>query len=290
MVGILTKILPAFFLSCAFFFAAPVFAAELRLDTHQSEMTFGESFLVDIVMHAEESLNAIEGRLVFPKDLLSVKEIRDGNSVINFWIEKPHVEVPGVVLFSGMTPGGWSGANNHIFSIIFEAKNTGVAAVALQNTKAWMNDGRGTETTLRIHDTAMAIKSGDNPVRKEMFVDTASPEFFTPVIGNDPNVFDGKYFLVFVTQDKISGVDRYEVREGSWDWFRVAESPYLLKHQSLNRKIFVKAVDHAGNERMVVLPAQQHSSRYRLYGIFGILFMIVLVGCYVKKVWPKFIR
>jgi len=59
---------------------------------------------------------------------------------------------------------------------------------------------------------------------------------------------DGKYFLVFSTQDKGSGVDHYEVREGRFGGFSEVSSPYILKYQSLDKKIFVKAIDKFGNE------------------------------------------
>ncbi len=276
-----------FLLSLTLFVAAPVFAAEIRLDAQKSEINSGEQFLVDIIIHSEESLNAVEGRLIFPADKLLIKEIRDGNSIINFWVEKPRLEASGVILFSGITPGGFSGANNNIFSVVFEAKNTGIASVALQNTKALKNDGLGTETALLTRDTTVSIKPGDSNVRKEILTDGEPPEDFNPTIESAPNIFDGKYFLVFATQDKISGIANYKVREGEWGWFRVAESPYLLKHQSLDRKIFVKAVDKVGNERITMLNAQQQVPWYRHYAVIGILLVIVF-GFLVKKLWSKF--
>lgn len=272
------------------FVAAPVFGAEIRLDAHKSEIISGEQFLVDLVIHSEESLNAVEGRLIFSADKLLVKEIRDGNSVINFWVEKPRIEASGVILFSGITPGGFGGANNNIFSVVFEAKNTGIASVALQNTKALKNDGLGTETALRTRGTAVSIKPGDSNARKEKLTDTEAPESFNPTIESDPNIFEGKYFLVFATQDKISGIAEYKVREGEWGWFRVVESPYLLKHQSLDRKIFIKALDKFGNERVVVLNAQHQVPWYRQYAILGILLVIVVVGFLIKKLWSRFIK
>ncbi|MBI5405945.1 hypothetical protein HY972_02820 [Candidatus Kaiserbacteria bacterium] len=266
------------------------YAAEIRLDANKSEINFGEQFLIDIVLHSKESVNAIEGRLVFPQDLLSVKEIRDGNSVINFWVEKPRVDTPGIVLFSGITPGGFSGANNNIFSVVFEAKNTGVASVALQNIKALKNDGLGTESVLSTRDTAVSIKHGDSNVRKETLIDTELPEDFNPTISSDPNLFDGKYFLVFATQDKTSGIDHYEVREGRWGFFREAESPYLLKYRDLNRDVYVKAVDHAGNERVAVVPARYARAPWEKSGLFAILIVLVLVALLYKRTWIRFIK
>lgn len=268
-------------------------AAEIRLDAHKSEINLGEQFLADIIIHSEESLNAVEGRLVFPADKFLVKEIRDGNSVINFWIEKPHIEASGVILFSGITPGGFNGPNNMVFSVVFEAKNTAIAYLALKDTKALLNDGLGSQTALSTRGATISIKHGDGNARKEKLTDTEMPENFNPTIESESNIFDGKYFLVFATQDKISGIDRYEAREGEWGWFRVAESPYLLKHQSLDRKIFIKAIDKVGNERIVVLPPQNPLPWYKNRIIFAILIIVgfVIAGLSLRKLlWQKFIK
>ena len=91
--------------------------------------------------------------------------------------------------------------------------------------------------------------------------DYDSPENFTPEIGRDSLIFSGKYFLVFATQDKNSGVNYYEVKEGGRT-FRRAASPYLLENQLLTEWIFVRAVDYAGNTRQVELrPLKYDSSR-----------------------------
>ncbi|MEK7652221.1 MAG: hypothetical protein AAB351_03435 [Patescibacteria group bacterium] len=288
--NIFIKISSVFLLLLVFFVAVPVFAAEIRLDVHKSEISCGEEFLMDIVIHTDESLNAIEGQLIFPTDKLLVKEIRDGNSIINFWVEKPRIEASGFILFSGITPGGFSGASNNIFSVVFEAKNIGVASVALQNVKALKNNGLGTEAMLSTRNTLVSIKPGDGNMHKEILIDKELPEDFNPSIESDPNVFGGKYFLVFATQDKTSGIDRYEVREGERDRFRVAETPYLLKYQALDRKIFVKAIDKVGNERIVVLNAQHQAPWYRQYAVLGILLVIVLVWFLIKKSWSRFIK
>ena len=289
--NIFFKTTSVFLLSLALFVAVPVFAAEIRLDAHKTEINSGEQFLVDIIIHSEESLNAVEGRLIFPADKLLVKDIRDGNSVINFWVEKPRIEVSGVILFSGITPGGFNGANNNIFSVVFEAKNTaesiGRAFIILQDTKALQNDGLGSQTALLTRDTAVSIKPGDSNVPKEILIDKEPPEDFNPSIENDPKIFDGKYFLVFATQDKISGIANYKVREGEWGWFTVAESPYLLKHQSLDRKIFVKAIDKSGNERVATLPPQKSRAWYKNYSLPVILIIVAIAYLIWKILWKK---
>ncbi len=273
------------------FYATPVFAAEIRLNTNKLEVNSGEQFLVDIIIRSEESLNAIEGQLVFSADKLLVKDIRDGNSVINFWVEKPR-ETSGIILFSGITPGGFSGTNNRIFSVVFEAKNNGLASVALRDTKALLNDGLGSQAMLSTHDTTVFIKPGDNSAPKEKLTDTERPEDFMPIVVNDSAFFDGKNVLIFATQDKGSGIDHYEVREGFWSKFHIAESPYLLQNQKLDKKIFVKAVDKTGNERTKIFFSPNFRPWYKNYEILGILIVSLMLAGYIvkKRLWQKFIK
>jgi hypothetical protein len=277
------KYINLFLLVFGLFVATPVFAAEIRLDAHKAEINHGEQFLMDVIIHSEESLNAVEGRLVFPADKLIVKEIRDGNSVINFWIERPRIESSGIILFSGITPGGFSGANKSIFSIVFEAKNTGIASVILQNTKALKNDGLGTETILRKRDSAVSIKSGYNNTSKETLIDMELPESFKPIIESDPNVFEGKNFLVFATQDKISGISHYEVKEYRFkpisflSGYHDVQSPYLLKDQKLKSTVIIRAIDNNGNARVVeVLP--RNPLRWYEYLFYWVIIISMFSG------------
>ena len=78
------------------------FAAELRVEIKNGEISVGEQFKVDVVLNAKgEELNAIEGSILFPDNLISLKEIRDGNSIINFWIERPKITNERKIDFSG---------------------------------------------------------------------------------------------------------------------------------------------------------------------------------------------
>jgi len=117
-----------------------------------------------------------------------------------------------------------------------------------------LNDGFGTPAKLTLKEAVFTILTEKAEVPKEewqeeLAKDDIPPEPFEIKISQDPNIFGGKYFIVFSTTDKQTGIDHYEVKEGKIDWKR-AESPYLLEDQSLKSIIKVKAVDKAGNERI----------------------------------------
>lgn len=268
-----------------FFISTPgvVFADEIRLDTNKTEVRVGEEFTLSVIVHTNKIINAIEGYVAFSASLLEVKEVRDGNSVVNFWVEKPNGDTPGRVIFSGITPGGWSGPNQLLFSVVFVAKEIGSAGVEIKEVRALKNDGVGSKIILTTHSVEVPINSGDSAVRREKSTDTESPEDFTPFITRDPAIFDGKYFLVFGTQDKGSGIDRFEIREGSWGWFRVVESPYLLKNQKQDKVITVRAIDNNGNVREAKIVPKSFPHWYEQRTNLAILIVVIITCFFIGK-------
>ena len=262
------------------FVATPAFAADVFFAAESRQFPQGQDFLVNVFLNTEgKSVNAVEGNLVFPEDLLDMLEVRDGNSSINLWIKKPGFLTSNALDFSGVTPGGLSGAEQLLFAVVFRAKKGGNGTLQMNELQILQNDGYGT----RIHTASppfsfsISEKFASQKSAIEQAQDTMSPENFTPTITQNQDVFEGKHFLVFAAQDKGSGIDHYEVREGAWARYADAESPFLLQNQALDKKIFVKAVDKNGNERVEVV----YPPHWRLwrgsYWVFGIVIMSVVL-------------
>lgn len=232
-----------------------------------------------------ESINALEGKIIFPQELLKLKELRDGNTIVNFWLEKPKNDLTGEIIFSGITPGGFNGKNGLIFSAIFETIKSGVATLRISEARALLNDGQGTAASLSLSPINVEISqatSSKKPVVIEVS-DTLPPETFKPEIAQDQNVFNGKYFLAFATQDKGSGMARYEVREIRqkpfsffYKW-KEAASPYLLSDQSLKSYVYVKAVDLNGNGRIELISPQNPLLWYENYLVYVIIILSLIV-------------
>lgn len=205
-----------------------------------------------------ESLNAVEGTLTFPSELLELKELRDGNSIVNFWLERPAADEKnlGSVRFSGVVPGGFGGDDGLLFRAAFSARTEGAGTISVKNAHALKNDGQGSPAAITIvgadvRVAAAAVEAPASAVPEE--TDVTPPEPFTPVYGRDPLAYDGRWFLAFSTQDKGIGIAYYEVSEGGRA-FASATSPYALKDQRLRARVAVRAVDRSGNAREV-LPA-----------------------------------
>lgn len=270
------------------FLCAPTlaFSAGLFIETETIEFTQGDEFLASIFLNTEgESINAVEGKISFPRQLLEIKEVRDGNSVVNFWVERPKMGQPANISFSGIIPGGYQRPKGFLFSVVLRAKASGKGVIEINNARILRNDSDGTKATLKISPLQFSISQGDSlsERRATSIVDSRPPEDFHADIAHDPELFGGQWFIVFATQDKVSGIDHYEICEGTKTTCAVAESPHLLMNQKLDKKIFVKAVDKSGNEKVeVVYPTNWHPW-YVNNWIVGILILSVLLVPTIRR-------
>ncbi|MCX6757308.1 MAG: hypothetical protein NTZ44_00245 [Candidatus Nomurabacteria bacterium] len=270
-------------------------AAEISFKTEKDVFSLNEDFLVEVFLDTKnDKINAVEGNIVFPDSFLELKEIRDGNSSINFWVEKPHITKNGEVLFSGITAGGFSGPKIFLFSLVFHASNTGNGVINLNDIKVLKNDGLGTKIStnlLKPLDFSIVKELKDSEPADLKINDIIAPEVFYPIISNDSTIFDGKNFVAFSTVDKNSGIDHYEVRESFWGFggdYNTVESPYILKDQTLKDKVYIKAVDKLKNERIVKIGPQNKIAFLEKFLILGII-LVICIFLY-KKIGLKFTR
>ncbi len=266
-------------------------AAELSLNNNKNIFTPKEEFLVQVYLNTESVLvNAVEGTIIYPSDFVELKEIRDGNSVINFWVERPSTEHINKVVFSGITAGGFSGSKKFLFSMVFKAKTLGEGVIDLNNVQILANDGEGTKVSTNLSPFRFSIleDGGGLPTDNLLVIDNEPPEDFLPFVAKDPTIYDGKYFIVFSAIDKGVGIDHFEIREGVWSDYVVAKSPYLLSDQSLTKDIRIQAIDKKGNKRLVKIKAQNPSFGLEEFLIIGII--LVLCFYFYKKIWGKYVR
>ena len=127
------------------------------------------------------------------------------------------------------------------------------------------------------------------------------PEAFGIQIAQDQTLFDGQWFAVFSTQDKGSGIDRYEIHETTraYDvheldtkqipWIK-AESPYVLHDQKLRRYVYVRAIDKAGNARVAAISPRYPLSWYarpEVWSILGAVAGAALLYSIAARLWRK---
>ncbi len=265
-------------------------AAVLYLIPVSGSYNLNDTFLVEVRLDTEgEYINIVDVGLSFPSEILEVKDFSSGNSVLALWIEEPEINQNiGQFSFSGGIPGGYQGIDGLIGKIVFRTFGTqdSVEIKFQDNSRVLLNDGKGTEASLTTKGAVFNILAGaggnENEWQAEIEKDKTLPEPFKIEISQEPTVFDGKYFIVFSTTDKQTGIDHYEVKEGSKKWID-ATSPYVLKNQKLTSDIWVKAVDKAGNFWMETLEAPNKLERKWELIIFGLVLVLVIIILWIKR-------
>jgi hypothetical protein len=248
------------FILLTLFLSTTVEAATIYFEQPADIVQVGDSVSVAILINTEgKTINAVEAEVTYNADELVLKEVVDGESIVNFWVEAPKNTESGKVRFSGVTPGGIVGRDLNLLTLEFEARKEGVGSVLLENVQVLLHDGQGTPIATTIVPLSFNIvgQSTVSSVSTE-YIDIEPPEPFLPIVTTDPDVFDGRHFLVFDTEDKGTGIDFYQVKEGEYGRYENAISPYEIKDQSLTKELFVRAVDKAGNEYVATLYPQNY--------------------------------
>ncbi len=278
------------FFVCFLFLPSRAKAASLYLYPESQTVNIGDTFIQEVRIDVEEPINTVEVYITFPPDTLEVIDVSLGNSLITIVAQSPVIDQNiGSVMFAGGIPGGYTGKvsgdpgiSNSLAKIVFRALIKGEAEVTVEsNSKVLLNDGLGTEDSLKIEQARITIlhkepgEAGSDEWQEILQMDVIPPESFQPLIIQDALVFEGRHFLVFSTTDKQTGIDYYEVKQGKDNWQK-AESPYSLTDQKLEGVIKVRAVDKAGNERVEIV-VESIKGPLSYYWVILILIVIVIV-------------
>jgi len=271
----------------SFFGVSDAEAASLYFDPASTTIAQGETLVLTVRLDTtpSECINAIDGVIELDPGL-TIVDVSTGNSIFNLWVEQPQVnENRNGVTFAGGVTNGYCGRiegdpqlTNSILNIIvqtpsFSIGDTGAAPERTirfaPETAAYRNDGLGSRAALTTMPATISVTDryagpGDvwqDAVRSDVF----PPKQFSINLVQNENAYHGKYYIVFNTTDKETGIDHYEVMEepreefdlfnwGAADapWIDVT-SPYVLEDQTLNSTIRVKAIDKAGNEYIATL-------------------------------------
>jgi hypothetical protein len=263
-------------------FAAPAGnLSNVQIITNKNTLSVNDFTVVEINANSNgEIINGIEGEFVYDANLLTPEKIQIGDSFINLWVEKPSVTNPGHITFSGIIPGGIVLNNNNIFSIIFRANKNGQDTLTIKNLKLLINDGSGTALDASVINTDINITGTVLGTKTSIDLrDYVKPNKFTVNRTKNDSLFENKWFIVFNTQDKESGIDHYLVCEGIRSECVNAVSPYLLNKQSIFYYIKVIAVDGSGNKQSAIA----FSKIYYLIFVGLILLLSVFYIKYLKK-------
>lgn len=248
----------------------------------------GDTVRVDVLLTSAVAVNAFSGTVSYSPDTLAPVEIIDGDSIINAWITRPTFSPADArIRFAGITPGGFFGSDKILFSILFQATREGAAVVMLGAVEVLRNDGIGTEEPTQSKPLSFAVAS--EPLRSYAEPrDDDPPEPFAVYVDTDPELSGGKWYLAFSAVDKGSGIRHYAIAESRLppllfslfphDWDQLMSGPYELRDQRRLSTVYIKAVDRAGNERVVTFPPEQLLTPYEEAVLLGILIVLALLG------------
>ena len=281
-------------------------AAKISIDAPDEIYGVGDTFVLPIRIDPEgQCINAIEVTLAYDADILTAVDVGRGNSILSLWTEDPQIDKErGVVSFSGGIPGGYCGrvsgdpGQTNVLANLVVSANGAIPAqgatttISIVRSSVLQNDGRGTPLPTTVTNTMFRVeKENDersNEWLDEVKADVIAPELFDVVLSSNPSVAGGKKFVAFSAVDKQSGVDHYEILEtdpnrfGLLSWISkeahwvVGKSPYILRDQSLRSSILVKAVDKAGNERVVTYRAPEELIEKSPLDYIGLIILVVV--------------
>jgi hypothetical protein len=284
------------------------FALEVQIDPTERVYVPGDQFLVPIRLDTKgECVNAVSVEVLYDTDLLTAVDVSTGRSILTLWTQSPVIsQESGTIQFAGGIPGGYCGRlqgdpglTNILAEIVFSAQDlsgttTAQAQVALGQVVIYAHDGRGTILPVTSRSATLELSTeteipATNEWIERVREDVTAPQLFEIILHSSPAVDRGRYFITFSTTDKESGVSHYEVletdprkwgfltfiaREANWT---PATSPYILRDQSLRSTIQVKAVDKAGNERIVTYQPPEHL-RASFASVVDLAQLLVLLG------------
>jgi hypothetical protein len=256
-------------------FVVRVEAATVSLESSVDIVHVGDVVRVAVLVDTKkQTINACELSIEFPREMVDYVSSDDSHSVLSFWVEAPHQQPDNSIRLSGVTPGGFMQPDANLVTLVFKVTHTGALMIEPLKATCLLHDGNGTLVSLDTANLVLTVAEGVTNVTPQP-VDDELPEAFMPILMQDADVFNGAPTIVFSTTDKGSGIDHYEVKETWFDIYRTVTSPYQMKYPSFAKKVQVKAVDHAGNERITLFYPQNLPLWYQQVKILG----GIVVGC-----------
>jgi len=298
--------------------ASSAAAASLYLDPARTMLYRGDAMTVAVRLDTDEAsgecINAVDAVITYSEQIIPV-DTSIGSSILSMWVEKPRIDTDSrTITFAGGIPNGYCGRvdgdprlTNVLAEIVFRSPGLMVRGGDAGNeasvlfgpeTTVYLNDGRGTKAELLTYGSLIELSRNPgtslvDPWSETVRNDLIPPEGFSVEVVRIPPEH-GRYYAIFNTTDKQTGIDDYQIIEepidqlGSFTWGRAdapwvsGRSPYELRDQSLGSTIRVKAIDKAGNETIAVyVPSQGERSlslaTLMVYGFGGFVLMSLLV-------------
>ncbi|MBI2550758.1 hypothetical protein HYV73_00215 [Candidatus Uhrbacteria bacterium] len=145
-------LLPAFSVSAA--------TASIELAPASGAFMVGQTFTVHVFVQTDTPVNAVEGAIVFPSELVEATGITTEGTIISHWFREPFIDRgQGTIQFTGvdLTPGGFVGSDGLVFTAEFKTLKEGRADIRFQNASVLSGDGEGTNIVRQVRNATFTI-------------------------------------------------------------------------------------------------------------------------------------
>lgn len=266
-----------------------IFAAQLTFKVVPNSVAGDGATVVEVRIDPQsKNLNVVEGEINFQgtaSEKLSV-EVETGGSVLTLW-PTPSEYLPSekTIRFTGGVPRGFN-KEGLLFRVRLFSTLSGDIAISWIGGRAYLNDGMGTEEPLSARSITINLDEQSPDAIGRSSTDIEPPYFESTEIGQDPSVYDGLYFISFHATDDISGVERYEVKEGQ-TVTSVTDGIYVFKDQDRKTSITITAYDQAGNSKTIEISPRFGWVKNGILILLLVIILFVVFRYGYKKIIKK---
>ncbi len=250
------KFLKIFFVLSLFLLPMLSYAANLSIEPNNKTYEVGDRVMVRINVSADQSINAISGSIVFPKDKLSVENISKSGSILDFWVAEPSFSnLEGSLRFEGVSLSGFTGNVGNVLLIYFKALAEGPVSIKFDSGQVLANDGNGTDATGSLNQGSLTI------VPKKIVEPKTEPEKVKELV---PEPSPQPTYLL-VPKIKLGKKGGVLTIEGQSDYSR---SDVLLHFVSVDgSKVFISGFTGARGEFSILVPESLRDGSYSVSAI-----------------------
>jgi hypothetical protein len=153
-------------IAASFGFARVALAATLSVSPGSGTYSVAQTFTVNVlVSSSDQPMNAAQGVVTFPKDLLEVTGVSKVGTKMSLWVQEPSFSnAAGTVRFEGIVLNpGYQGGAAKVLSISFKVKGAGSASVAFSSGTVLANDGKGTNILSGLGGAKFTLQAAGTP-------------------------------------------------------------------------------------------------------------------------------
>lgn len=268
------------------------YAAELNFSSPKLIEETENNYAIDLNLDTQgDNINVLEASLNYSPSNFDLKTILTGDSIINFWIQKPIVK-DGLIHFSGSIPAGYFGSKGRVLTIVVQPK-IAVSTIDLNIisdehsiSRVFLNDPLATEKTIQTKRYSLDLPITFDTNIITTIIDVDKPEPFTIEISPSSSLPLNNVFVIFNAVDSISGIDHYEMAQTdltddfnnnkSLKW-QIVESPTILNISQAKRFLAIKAFDGSNNVELSVLALKPSKNKVISQNPFTVIIVLVII-------------